>query len=121
MGNYFNIMRFFALVLALLVIMNFAEASATEESSELMSARCRRIAKKFVRHWYKIDRNKNGRIYWAEMYRYYVKWARKHGWSWSKIRKYRGRVYRHWKKWAGSKGYVWWKHVWNYIRKRNHC
>merc|ERR1719454_2161340 len=85
-------MKFYTLILALLVLLNFVEAN--QESTELMTARCRNIAKRFVKAWKRIDTNHNGRIYWAEMYRYYVKWARKHGWSWSKIRKNRGRVYR---------------------------
>merc|ERR1712139_697687 len=120
MGNYFLIMRFITLVLALLVILNLVEATPVEET-ELMTARCRRIAKNFVRRWRAIDTNHNGRIYWGEYYRAYVRWARKHGKSWAWIKKHTRTAYYHWKRWAGKKGYIWWKHVWNYIRKRTHC
>merc|ERR1719231_1309240 len=113
-------MKFILVILSLLAVMVAANNEVTK-NAELMSARCKGVAKRFVRGWYKVDTNRNGKVTWPEMARFYVKWARSHGKSNAWIKAHGKRVYRHWKKWAGAKNYVYWKQVWNVVRKRSNC
>merc|ERR1719284_1768250 len=71
-------MKFILVILSLLAVMVAANNEVTE-NAELMSARCKGVAKRFVRGWYKVDTNRNGKVTWPEMARFYVKWARSHG------------------------------------------
>merc|ERR1719149_366956 len=71
-------MKFYALLLAVVCIMSSVEANETFESSELASGRCKAVARKFVKGWYKLDTNRNGKLTWTEMYVFYVRWARAH-------------------------------------------
>ena len=45
-------MKFYALLLALLCVMNMVEATQLDDTTELASARCKKIAKRFVKGWY---------------------------------------------------------------------
>merc|ERR1711935_1264724 len=68
MGNLNINMKFYALLLAVVCIMSSVEANETFESSELASGRCKAVARKFVKGWYKLDTNRNGKLTWTEMY-----------------------------------------------------
>ena len=114
-------MKFYALILAVLMVVTSVEANEIQESNELVSAKCKAVSRKFVKGWYKMDTNRDGKLTWIEMYSFYVKWAAKHGKSKAWTRKHATKVYRHWAKWAGSKNYVSWKQVWNRVSKRHHC
>merc|ERR1712021_311406 len=121
MGNLNINMKFYALLLAVVCIMSSVEANETFESSELMSQRCKAVASKFVKGWYKLDTNKNGKLTWVEMYTFYVKWAKSHNKSKAFIKQNGARVYRHWKKLAGAKHYVYWRQVWAKVSKQHKC
>ena len=114
-------MKFYALLLAVVCIMSSVEANETFESSELASGRCKAVARKFVKGWYKLDTNRNGKLTWTEMYVFYARWARAHGKSKAWVKANGTKVYLHWKKWAGAKNYVSWTQVWAKVRKAHKC
>ena len=88
-------MKFYALLLALLCVMNMVEATQFDDT-ELQSAKCKKIEKRFVKGWKKLDTNQDGKLTWVEMYSFYVKWASKHGKSSAWIKKHAPKVYNHW-------------------------
>ena len=95
-------MKFLVLILSLLAVM---QATQIQEETELgWSAYCKRRVHKFAKNWWKIDRNRDGKIYWREM----KSWAIRKGHG-----KYLKHYYKFWKKWAHGRGYVSAKYVWN--------
>merc|ERR1712146_713312 len=83
---YFD-MKFLVLILSLLAVM---QATQIQEETELgWSAYCKRRVHKFAKNWWKIDRNRDGKIYWREM----RSWAVRKGHG-----KYLKHYYKFWKR-----------------------
>ena len=69
-------MKFYALIAAALCVMNTVEATELTNETELRTARCAKVYKRFYYDWKKWDSNWDGKVTWIEFYTKFHKWAK---------------------------------------------